>query len=67
MHMIVGSAVAVTLFLGGWHFFGLETLGGPFWSGVISFGLFFTKTAFFPLCLHLGEMDHCPDSAMTNS
>ena len=47
MHMIVGSAVAVTLFLGGWHFFGLETLGGPFWSGVISFGIFSTKTAFF--------------------
>ena len=47
MHMIVGSAVAVTLFLGGWHFFGLETVGGPFWSGVISFGIFFAKTAFF--------------------
>ena len=47
MHMIVGSAVAVTLFLGGWHFFGLETVGGPFWSGVISFGIFFVKTAFF--------------------
>lgn len=45
--MIVGSAVAVTLFLGGWHFFGLEKVGGPFWSGVISFGIFFTKTAFF--------------------
>ena len=47
MHMIVGSAVAVTLFLGGWHFFGLEKVGGPFWSGVISFGIFFAKTAFF--------------------
>ncbi len=47
MHMIVGSAVAVTLFLGGWHFFGLETVGGPFWSGVISLGIFFAKTAFF--------------------
>lgn len=47
MHMIVGSAVAVTLFLGGWHFFGLETVGGPFWSGAISFGIFFVKTAFF--------------------
>ncbi len=47
MHMIVGSAVAVTLFLGGWHFFGLERVGGPFWSGVISFGIFFAKTAFF--------------------
>jgi NADH-quinone oxidoreductase subunit H len=47
MHMIVGSAVAVSLFLGGWHFFGLETVGGPFWSGVISFGIFFAKTAFF--------------------
>ncbi len=47
LHMIVGSAVAVTLFLGGWHFFGLETVGGPFWSGVISFGIFFAKTAFF--------------------
>ncbi len=47
MHMIVGSAVAVTLFFGGWHFFGLETVGGPIWSGVISFGIFFAKTAFF--------------------
>ena len=47
MHMIVGSAVAVTLFLGGWHFFGLENIGGPVWSGVISFGIFFAKTAIF--------------------
>ena len=47
MHMIVGSAVAVTLFLGGWQFFGLEKVGGPIWSGVISFGIFFVKTAFF--------------------
>lgn len=47
MNMIVGSAVVVTLFLGGWHFFGLETLGGPFWSGLISFGIFFVKTALF--------------------
>ena len=47
MHMIVGSAVSVSLFLGGWKFFGLEQLGGPFWSGLISFGIFFAKTAFF--------------------
>ena len=47
MHMIVGSAVSVTLFLGGWKFFGLEQVGGPFWSGIISFGIFFAKTAFF--------------------
>ena len=47
MHMIVGSAVAVTLFLGGWQFFGLEKIGGPFWSGIISFGIFSAKTAFF--------------------
>lgn len=47
MHMIVGSAVTVTLFLGGWHFFGLENIGGPVWSGVISFGIFFVKTAIF--------------------
>ena len=47
MHMIVGSAVTVTLFLGGWHFFGLENVGGPVWSGVISFGIFFAKTAIF--------------------
>jgi NADH-quinone oxidoreductase subunit H len=47
MHMIVGSAVVVTLFLGGWRFFGLEQMGGPFWSGLISFGIFFAKTAFF--------------------
>ena len=47
MNMIVGSGVAVTLFLGGWHFFGLENLGGPIWSGVISVGIFSVKTAFF--------------------
>ncbi len=47
MNMIVGSAVVVTLFLGGWHFFGLETMGGPFWSGVISFAIFFVKTGIF--------------------
>ena len=47
MNMIVGSAVVVTLFLGGWHFFGLENVGGPVWSGIISFGIFFVKTAIF--------------------
>ena len=47
MNMIVGSAVVVTLFLGGWHFFGLENVGGPFWSGVISFAIFFIKTGVF--------------------
>ncbi len=47
MNMIVGSAVVVTLFLGGWHFFGLEAIGGPFWSGVISFAIFFIKTGVF--------------------
>ena len=47
MNMIVGSAVVVTLFLGGWHFFGLESMGGPFWSGVISFAIFFIKTGIF--------------------
>ncbi len=47
MNMIVGSAVVVTLFLGGWQFFGLETMGGPIWSGVISFAIFFIKTGIF--------------------
>jgi NADH-quinone oxidoreductase subunit H len=47
MNMIVASAVAVTLFFGGWHFFGLENVGGPFWSGLVSFGIFFAKTAIF--------------------
>ena len=47
MNMIVGSAVTVTLFLGGWHFFGLENMGGPIWSGVISFAIFFVKTGIF--------------------
>ena len=47
MNMIVGSAVVVTLFLGGWHFFGLEGMGGPFWRGVISFAIFFVKTGIF--------------------
>ncbi len=47
MNMIVGSAVVVTLFLGGWQFFGLEKMGGPIWSGVISFAIFFIKTGIF--------------------
>ncbi len=47
MNMIVGSGVVVTLFLGGWHFFGLETMGGPIWSGIISFAIFFIKTGIF--------------------
>ncbi len=47
MNMIVGSAVTVTLFLGGWHFFGLEEIGGPVWSGIISFAIFFIKTGIF--------------------
>ncbi len=47
MNMIVGSAVVVTLFLGGWHFFGLETIGEPIWSGIISFAIFFIKTGIF--------------------
>lgn len=47
MNMIVGSAVTVTLFLGGWHFFGLENMGGPVLSGIISFAIFFIKTAIF--------------------
>ena len=49
MNMIVGSAVVVTLFLGGWHFFGLENVGGPgsVLSGLLSFGIVFTKTAIF--------------------
>ncbi len=47
MNMIVGSAVVVTLFLGGWKFFGLEDMGGPIWSGVISFAIFFIKTGIF--------------------
>ena len=47
MNMIVGSAVVVTLFLGGWHFFGLEAMGGPILSGVISFAIFFIKTGIF--------------------
>ena len=47
MNMIVGSAVTVTLFLGGWHFFGLENMGGPIWSGIISFAIFFVKTGIF--------------------
>lgn len=47
MNMIVGSAVVVTLFLGGWHFFGLEEMGGPVWSGIISFAIFFVKTGIF--------------------
>ena len=47
MNMIVGSAVTVTLFLGGWHFCGLENMGGPIWSGVISFAIFFVKTGIF--------------------
>ena len=49
MNMIVASGVIVTLFFGGWHFFGLENVGGPlsWWSGLISFGIFFAKIAVF--------------------
>ena len=49
MNMIVGSAVVVTLFLGGWHFFGLENTGGEgsILSGIISFAIFFIKTGIF--------------------
>lgn len=49
MNMIVGSAVVVTLFLGGWHFFGLENLGGKgsLLAGLISFAIFFIKTGIF--------------------
>ena len=49
MNMIVGSAVVVTLFLGGWHFFGLENIGGKesILSGIISFAIFFIKTGIF--------------------
>ena len=49
MSMIVGSAVVVTLFLGGWHFFGLENIGGEgsILAGLISFAIFFAKTGIF--------------------
>ncbi|MDE0317090.1 MAG: NADH-quinone oxidoreductase subunit NuoH [Candidatus Poribacteria bacterium] len=49
MSMIVGSAVVVTLFLGGWHFFGLENIGGEgsVLAGLISFAIFFVKTGIF--------------------
>ena len=49
MNMIVGSAVVVTLFLGGWHFFGLENIGGEgsLLAGLISFVIFFAKTGIF--------------------
>ena len=49
MSMIVGSAVVVTLFLGGWHFFGLENIGGEgsILAGLISFAIFFVKTGIF--------------------
>ena len=49
MNMIVGSAVVVTLFLGGWHFFGLENVGGEgsILAGLISFAIFFIKTGIF--------------------
>jgi NADH-quinone oxidoreductase subunit H len=47
MNMIVGSAVVVTIFFGGWHFFGLENQGGPILSGLISFLIVFVKTAVF--------------------
>lgn len=49
MNMIVGSAVVVTLFLGGWQFFGLENIGGEgsVTAGLISFAIFFIKTGVF--------------------
>ena len=42
MHMIVGSAVNVTLFFGGWHLFGLENIH---WS--LSILIFVSKVALF--------------------
>ena len=58
MNMIVGSAVTVTLFLGGWHFFGLENMGGPVWSGLISLRYFLRQNGDFPIHVYLGPLGH---------
>ena len=42
VNMVVGSALLVTLFLGGWTFFGLEQLG--WWMGLL---IFSAKVIFF--------------------
>ena len=42
VNMFVGSALVVTLFCGGWTFFGLETIG--WWMGLL---IFAAKTLFF--------------------
>ena len=57
MHMIVGSAVTVTLFLGGWHFFGLENIGGSRveWNYFIRY--LFCQNSHFPVRIHLGTLD----------
>lgn len=53
--MIIGSGLAVTLFLGGWSLpFGWlapETTGAevPFWHGLVHIGVFFAKVIFFIL------------------
>jgi len=45
-HMITGSALLVTLFLGGWHFWGLPGVENhAWWAAVIKFAVFWVKVA----------------------
>src|ERR1700736_3003126 len=43
--MISGSAIMVTLFLGGWHFPGIPDVSHGWIFGLINIGVFFTKVA----------------------
>ena len=65
MNMIVGSAVTVTLFLGGWHFFGLENVGVLCGAGLFRSVSSSSKQRSSYLCL-FGSAGRCLDSATIN-
>ena len=55
--MITGSAIIVTLFLGGWHFPGIPD-GSHGWGwGLVNIFVFFAKVAVAPFRLYLGALD----------
>ena len=57
MNMIVGSAVTVTLFLGGWHFFGLENVGGSCVEWPYFVRDLLRQDSDFPVRVYLGPLD----------
>lgn len=47
-HMVIGSALIVALFLGGWHFWGLTGVeNNAWWAALIKFGVFWAKIIAF--------------------